>query len=888
MGGVLRVSLRAGLVSRIGVLLLMCGAVVSPAHAARKLHVVICADVDDARLGKHAKTDGANIKTLFESYVNAGELSITEIEPAQLTQVGVVNTLHRLTADNDDAVVFYYSGHGVFTASGAHYLAMKAGKQLVGRAEILSEIQKKKVGLTVLLTDACFNFKNITPPPSVYGTRRGEATDPLFKKLFFEFDGIVDVNAAQKNQVAGTYPDFQRGSIFTSAIVGVMKTNARVSSLGWNEVLDQVDKTARAEFRRLYPDGEDFENQSGDIVHQSEQKLTKLRMELRPISTRPNPPPPSPELSPLFDVEIDPRTGLATHYIIQRELDPRTNLPREKERKVQRTEQAELVTASDGTEYYRVRGTSSSSGTFDGSAYTYVKRTRTTPPVPVPGAQTARSERLGVTLEQSRTGVRVSKVDADGPGSRTQSGGRARPLNVGDILIGINGTEIDSLLTVANAIRTSPTQVVMTVNQAGMLRELRTNLAPIGGGGGGGGGGGPVAEATLVPRLGVSVRKHASGVEVVRVQADSIGLELGLEVGFVITQLGQQAIPSAAAFNQSVNAATRLQLRALDRDGDPATFVYNFPRPDNLPGPIPEPKPAVANARLGVTVRDHADGVEVTRVSANSIAARLQMQVGMVISRLNDRPIRSAAAFSEQVNASDSAKLVAFRDNVRYEFSADFAGPPPPPGPMPDDGNRPRLGVAGRYVRGGFRVDEVAPGSPAERLVSRGGQQFSLEPGDVITKVDNQAITSEDAFHQALVDAGGQVQLEVQSRDGRSMTLTARLSGKERVPPPGPGPGPLPPPEVDLTSLIGKYQRDPITDDWHRGELKAGANGNLTWTNGAGVSWNLKPDLVQGVLRTGDDNPYQQDNIRDFTILKRNGKVTGFRFGEDTFRRTGN
>ena len=98
-----------------------------------------------------------------------------------------------------------------------------------------------------------------------------------------------------------------------------------------------------------------------------------------------------------------------------------------------------------------------------------------------------------------------------------------------------------------------------------------------------------------------------------------------------------------------------------------------------------------------------------------------------------------------------------------------------------------------------------------------------------------------------------------------------------------PSPRPMPEKALDAAAVLGSYQRNPVENDWHKGRITAGANNTLVWTNAAGISWKLTPDMANKSLRTGADNPYADQGIRDFTVEVRNGKVAGFRFGEDTF-----
>lgn len=100
---------------------------------------------------------------------------------------------------------------------------------------------------------------------------------------------------------------------------------------------------------------------------------------------------------------------------------------------------------------------------------------------------------------------------------------------------------------------------------------------------------------------------------------------------------------------------------------------------------------------------------------------------------------------------------------------------------------------------------------------------------------------------------------------------------------------------VTIEQLIGQYRHEPETNNWHRGTIKLepDGSGNLRWTNAAGVSWLLKPELHKGVLRIGPDCPYYKPDSRpDFkVILKRdaNGRYTkeveGFSFQGGLYRK---
>jgi hypothetical protein len=92
-------------------------------------------------------------------------------------------------------------------------------------------------------------------------------------------------------------------------------------------------------------------------------------------------------------------------------------------------------------------------------------------------------------------------------------------------------------------------------------------------------------------------------------------------------------------------------------------------------------------------------------------------------------------------------------------------------------------------------------------------------------------------------------------------------------------------PDPALDVLRGTYQREPVQNAWHAGEITREGD-LLRWTNQAGVSWILVPDLANQVLHTKSDNPYYGDPAaRDFQLIWTDGLLTGFRFYSETYTR---
>lgn len=85
--------------------------------------------------------------------------------------------------------------------------------------------------------------------------------------------------------------------------------------------------------------------------------------------------------------------------------------------------------------------------------------------------------------------------------------------------------------------------------------------------------------------------------------------------------------------------------------------------------------------------------------------------------------------------------------------------------------------------------------------------------------------------------------------------------------------------------VVGRYQRRPVENGYHDGRITLEAGGGMRWTNAARVGWSLTPDLANGRLLTGPDNPYHAAGATTFEIeLARDAagrwvaQVAGFRF----------
>lgn len=104
-----------------------------------------------------------------------------------------------------------------------------------------------------------------------------------------------------------------------------------------------------------------------------------------------------------------------------------------------------------------------------------------------------------------------------------------------------------------------------------------------------------------------------------------------------------------------------------------------------------------------------------------------------------------------------------------------------------------------------------------------------------------------DYYHESLVK-----RLQTQARPPMHVELRYRPPSRELFS------------KLRLEALIGTYVHEPAQNDWHTGSIRrAGTRRGkpvLRWRNKAGVTWKLYPELANGLLRTGRDNPYYESN----------------------------
>jgi hypothetical protein len=246
----------------IGLILSLCGQ-----SSAQQLHAILIGDVSPSTgFGKYTsavKNDLIGLTIAIEENMPKSRINLRMLEfhdDENSSPEAILGLINKVEVKADDTILFYYTGHGSVDDRG-HYLALAQGK--LYRQELLNLLSQKGARLITVITDCC----NTRSDGYTYIAPYFEIPDrkepsPLFRKLFFESRGVVDINSSspgessffapyQKNESG---PDGSPGSIFTLSWLDWMqeeKQNRRT----WDDMVRAVSLKVHKKFKDYFPKG---------------------------------------------------------------------------------------------------------------------------------------------------------------------------------------------------------------------------------------------------------------------------------------------------------------------------------------------------------------------------------------------------------------------------------------------------------------------------------------------------------------------------------------------------------------------------------------------------------------------------------------------------------
>ncbi|MSR59977.1 MAG: caspase family protein [Planctomycetaceae bacterium] len=231
-----------------------------------RLIALIVVDTQSREIAEDMQTNRYAIGGLIEKDVPETLREIRVIEGEKFKRSEVLQTIRNLNIGKQDAVLFFYSGHGYYDTTRGSFLKPPADN---GAKFYLSEIRKalnqSSPRLRVCILDCCSVIPNGSLSrfaPYEGQVKKPEEPSPLFRSLFFEPSGEVIINSSKPGEyaVCRTHRsnvegqrNYSTGSLFTSLLVDEWQQNGEPSD--WAAVHTTMRRRVAEDFERFYPDG---------------------------------------------------------------------------------------------------------------------------------------------------------------------------------------------------------------------------------------------------------------------------------------------------------------------------------------------------------------------------------------------------------------------------------------------------------------------------------------------------------------------------------------------------------------------------------------------------------------------------------------------------------
>ena len=238
------------------------------AIAQGKLYVLLAADTKDlvepeALQGPLFEADFYQFQSVIKKLANFQDtrIDIKTVSGDSFTAREFdrqLNSVLRACGEND-AVFVHFSGHGSYS-NGSFHFHFNGGK--TNRSTIVARLKNSNAKLKVITSDSCATIRRAENLRQVQLTRGAKiiegnsAVTPLFRRLFQEASGIVDIVSAKKGQGAYGNSDHTQGGIFTSQLVGFLSSNATRDDVTWDQLFVSVSKSTNDAFKAQFPGGE--------------------------------------------------------------------------------------------------------------------------------------------------------------------------------------------------------------------------------------------------------------------------------------------------------------------------------------------------------------------------------------------------------------------------------------------------------------------------------------------------------------------------------------------------------------------------------------------------------------------------------------------------------
>jgi S1-C subfamily serine protease len=276
------------------------------------------------------------------------------------------------------------------------------------------------------------------------------------------------------------------------------------------------------------------------------------------------------------------------------------------------------------------------------------------------------------------------------------------------------------------------------------------------------------------PYLGVNITATDNGALVTRVARGSAADKAGVKIGDIITAVNGESVTADALATtiQGMAVGDEVTLTVL-RDGETSELTATLGEmrqpPEDMVRPLMD---MIDRPYLGVTLEDADPGARITQVFDNTAAATAGLQVGDIITKVNDTAVSDAPGTVEAIQAlkaGDTVVLTVLRDGEEMEFEAVLDSIGAEVTLTDRNFNMPFMnGLALAFDGTNWSIAEL----PEDNALYEAG----LRPGDILTAVNGQSLDAHELM-QILMGLGENdtVTFTV-TRDGESMDIEVPAS----------------------------------------------------------------------------------------------------------------
>lgn len=234
----------------LAIILCMCSFPTGSYTYAATLHTLIVVDTTDISVGSLiAQNEPLLINLATDAAEATGlELNLQVVDGLACRSEDIFAALASLRVKPDDAILFYYSGHGFRTPNKIEsewpnlYLSMEGtGIKL---DTIVDKLSKKKPRLLIAATECCNSFVEDGMIPiiekKVFNRAQANTKRDNYIKLFQKASGLVVITSSKPGQFS--YVNWEGGGFMTRSFFEVMNDYLNRQGANWNQILEATKR----------------------------------------------------------------------------------------------------------------------------------------------------------------------------------------------------------------------------------------------------------------------------------------------------------------------------------------------------------------------------------------------------------------------------------------------------------------------------------------------------------------------------------------------------------------------------------------------------------------------------------------------------------------------